>query len=122
MLLCLEGGDESRLIVEELQRLGASVEHTRSAEATRARLDAIDAADPLLDAILVDMEMADLGAHSALRELRARGFAGSLIGLTPSAVREVRAHCIAAGCSDVTTRPVDCTDLVTRIAWHLERK
>jgi signal transduction histidine kinase/CheY-like chemotaxis protein len=61
--------------------------------------------------ILMDWQMPELDGLSATHMLREAGYRGVIAALTASAMTEDRARCIAAGCDDFITKPIDEQDL-----------
>ena len=74
------------------------------------------------DVILMDVQMPRLDGLSAAAELRAadlRTAAGApapIVALTAHTMTGERERCLAAGCSDYLTKPVDPADLLARVA------
>lgn len=72
------------------------------------------------DVILLDMEMPELDGHAAATLLRMQGFAGPVVALTANDDAAERARCLASGCSDYMSKPVDRDVLVAAVRRHLE--
>ena len=91
-----------KLIKLNLERLGAAVE---LAENGLAGVEQAIAAP--FDLILMDMQMPVMDGQTAVRKLRAAQYRGPIVALTAHALDEEREKCLAAGCCDFLTKPID---------------
>ena len=125
VLLAEDGPDNQRLISFVLRKAGAIV--TVADNGLEAKTQALEASEPF-DVILMDMQMPIMDGYEATRQLRAAGYTRPIIALTAHAMEGDRAKCLAAGCTDYTTKPIErqgLLELVARYAsagweWMLE--
>ncbi len=102
-----------------LERCGAEVV---VAEDGRQAVDAVRTAaqegEPF-DVLLLDMQMPVMNGLEAVRELRSAGFSLPIIALTADAMKGERQKCLAAGCNDYLTKPIDATLMTETVVKYL---
>jgi signal transduction histidine kinase len=101
-----------KLLAAILRRAGAAVE---LAEHGRVGLELALAAERRgepFDLVLMDMQMPVMDGYEATRALRAAGFTRPIVALTAHAMSTDRALCLAAGCSDYATKPIQRAQLL----------
>jgi CheY-like chemotaxis protein len=116
ILLAEDGRDNQMLVSAILRKAGASCEIVGDG---RAAVDAALAAERVgrpFDAVLMDMQMPVLDGVAATRELRAAGFTRPILALTANAMESDRQRCIAAGCDDFASKPIDRARLLATLA------
>ena len=104
-----------RLIEAMLTRAGARVAH---AENGKLAIDSVRAAaeSPVpFDVVLMDMQMPVLDGYAAARQLRQEGCTIPILAITANAMNGDREKCLAAGCDDYISKPLDYAELVVRI-------
>ena len=103
-----------------LRRCGATVEMACDGkEGSELALKEHAAGNPY-DLILMDMQMPVMDGYDATGHLRKQGYVGPIVALTAHAMGDDRDKCIAAGCDDYATKPIDklrllniCRDQIT---------
>ncbi len=107
VLLVEDGADNQRLIRLLLAKLGLEIEICENGQQGVERALAAREAGHPFSLILMDMQMPIMDGYTATRILRRRGYTGSIVALTAHAMHAERGRCLAAGCDDFATKPVD---------------
>jgi PAS domain S-box-containing protein len=119
ILLAEDGPDNQRLISHHLRKAGAEVVIAENgAVALQHMLAGIDDGAPF-DLLVTDMQMPEMDGYTLARTLRARGVRTPIVALTAHAMAEDRAKCLAAGCDDYASKPIDRTALLATCAHWL---
>ena len=108
-----------KLVRRFLEKAGARVELADDGrEAMEKIREASAAGGQPFDVILMDMQMPEVDGYTATRELRAEGYGGPIVALTAHAMASDKARCLAAGCTDFLSKPIDRQALIERVADH----
>jgi CheY-like chemotaxis protein len=106
------------LITLILRKAGLQVEiagNGRTAyEKAMARLDAGE--------LLMDMQMPEMDGHEATELLRRDGYDGPILAVTAHAMAGERERCLASGCDDYLTKPIDRNSFLETVSRMLEDK
>jgi signal transduction histidine kinase/ActR/RegA family two-component response regulator len=114
ILMAEDGPDMQRLLSFVLSRSGAEVTVVSNGVAA---LEAT--ANGKFGVILLDMQMPEMDGYTAAREIRRRGIQTPIIAVTAHAMTGDRERCLAAGCTDYMTKPVDADELLRRVEHYL---
>lgn len=112
-LLYVEDNEMNRdMLTRRLQRRGYEVLSAADGEQGLARARA-----ELPDLVLMDMSLPVLDGWEATRQLKAAPETAHIpiIGLTAHAMATDRDRCLAAGCDDYDTKPIDLQRLLEKI-------
>jgi CheY-like chemotaxis protein len=114
VLLAEDTPDTRRLVELLLRRAGAEV-----AVASTGHEVLELAAKSDFHVILMDMQMPQVDGYTAATELRRRGIKTPVVAVTAHAMAGDRERCLAAGCTDYLTKPIDGGELLRRVASYL---
>jgi signal transduction histidine kinase/CheY-like chemotaxis protein/HPt (histidine-containing phosphotransfer) domain-containing protein len=118
VLLAEDGIHNQRVIRYFLEAAGLTVTIAENGRiACEAALMAKAAGTPF-DLILMDMQMPELDGYSAAELLREKGYSGPIIAVTAHAMVGDREKCLAAGCNEHLTKPVDRNLLLAEVGKH----
>jgi CheY-like chemotaxis protein len=115
ILVAEDGRDNQRLIKLILRNAGAEVDMVENGLLAVETLRA----DPDYDLVVMDMAMPEMDGYEATRLLRAEGFQLPIVALTAHALTGEREKCIASGCDDYTTKPIDKAALIETLHQNL---
>jgi signal transduction histidine kinase/HPt (histidine-containing phosphotransfer) domain-containing protein len=121
VLLAEDGADNQVLVSTILRRAGADVAIVdNGVRAVEAALAALAEGHPF-GLILMDMQMPELDGYGATATLRGRGYHGPIVALTAHAMSWDRDRCIAAGCTDYLTKPIQRALLLSTVSHYLDQ-
>ncbi|MEO0474542.1 MAG: response regulator [Planctomycetota bacterium] len=120
ILIVEDGKDNQRLFQHYVTKAGASTELANNGqEGYDAALAALKAGASF-DIVLMDMQMPVLDGYHAATYLREAGYDLPILALTAHASADDRAKCLAAGCTDYLSKPVDRQHLLRTIVSLLD--
>jgi signal transduction histidine kinase/CheY-like chemotaxis protein len=135
VLLAEDGPDNQRLLAFLIRRAGARVSiaadglaavklaTSRPMVVHRDGAVSREASDDRgsIDLVLMDMQMPGIDGFEAARRLRQMGFDRPILALTAHAMPGIREECLAVGCDDFLSKPIDAHQLLETIAAWLGR-
>ncbi|MBI3203533.1 MAG: response regulator [Myxococcales bacterium] len=119
VLLAEDGHDNQILLSTHLRRAGAEVAIAGNGrEAVEQALAGLAEGRPF-SVILMDMQMPELDGYGATAKLRSKGYSGWIVALTAHAMATDRERCLAAGCDDYLTKPINRDLLLSTVHRYL---
>ena len=121
ILVAEDGPDNQRLFSYFLTKAGAEVEMVANGRLACERLVSDSPGEPV-DLVLMDMQMPEMDGYEATRHLRRNRIAVPIIAVTAHAMEGDRERCLAAGCDDYLTKPVNRAEFIKACAaWAKKR-
>jgi two-component system sensor histidine kinase/response regulator len=121
ILLAEDGLDNQRLISTILKKAGAEVTVVDNGQAAQQTALEAEAAGSPFDVVLMDMQMPIMDGYAATTSLRTHGYTRPIIALTAHAMSGDREKCLAAGCTDYATKPINRRQFLIQIAALAKR-
>jgi PAS domain S-box-containing protein len=117
-VLVVEDNPNNQQVAQEL--LTEEGAHVVLAANGQLGLDAVAAADPPFDAVLMDLQMPVMDGYTATAQIRQGLGLRSLpiIAMTANAMASDREACLAAGMNDHVGKPFELSDLVAALLRH----
>jgi CheY-like chemotaxis protein len=121
VLLAEDGVDNRALISLFLRRAGLVVEFACDGQTAVEMVLAADLAGQPFDLIVMDMQMPLMTGYEATAALRRDGFDRPILALTAQAMAGDREKCLAAGCNEYLSKPIDRERLVLLVGGLLQK-
>ncbi|MCL4125836.1 UNVERIFIED_CONTAM: hypothetical protein GTU68_060231 [Idotea baltica] len=120
-ILVVDDRREVRFIAQHLlEDAGAIVITAEDGEQCIEAVCEADEKDEEIDLIVMDMQMPVLDGYGATRKLREMDYKNPIIALTAHAMEGDREKCLAAGCTDYVTKPLEKATFLNVIGGFLE--
>ncbi len=103
-----------------LTRAGARVDEAEDGQAAIQKVELRISQGSSYDLVLLDMQMPKLDGYAAAKALRRLGFAGPIIALTADAMQGDMTRCLAAGCNDYLSKPIDKQVMLEKVKRYLD--
>src|SRR5262249_6905702 len=97
--------------VHLLERWGLEVEVAENGLVALERIEKCAERGEPIELVLMDMQMPQMDGYQATRQLRAKGQRTPVVAVTAHAMEGAREACLAAGCDDFLTKPIDRAQL-----------
>lgn len=121
VLLAEDSVDNQRLIAFHVRKAGAEVVIAQDGQVAIDLINEAAGQARGFDLVLMDMEMPVLDGYSASRRLRDQRCGIPIVALTAHAESEARSKCLAAGCDDFASKPIDRVAMLTTCAAWMGR-
>lgn len=118
VLLAEDGIDNQRLISHLLRKAGAEVTIVADGREAVAALEEVQPTDRAFNIVLMDMQMPVMDGYAATRKLRELGYRIPIVAVTAHAMQGDCERCLAAGCDDYLTKPIDRIVLINKLAEY----
>ena len=119
VLVAEDGADNRRLLVHLLERWGLDVEVAENGIQALEQVEKCAERGEPIELVLMDMQMPGMDGYEATRRLRAEARRIPIVAVTAHAMDGAREACLAAGCDEFLTKPVDRAQLHAVIASFL---
>jgi|GEM_PF-1295607 len=116
VLLAEDGADNRRLILRILNKFGLHVDFVENGQEAISVLTKQNT----YDLVLMDMQMPIVDGYRATKTLRELGITIPIVALTAHAMGGAREECLAAGCDEYTTKPIERDELYSVLVRMLE--
>ncbi len=122
-ILVVDDRREIRFIAQHfIEDAGGTVLTGEHGQEAIDRIAEAEAAGTPFDVLVIDMQMPLMDGYEAARRLRKMNFDKPIIALTAHAMEGDRETCLAAGCSDYISKPLDGPKFVELLSQYLREK
>jgi CheY-like chemotaxis protein len=121
ILLVEDGPDNQRLISILLRQAGAEVVLAENGQMALDLVHAAECETNPFDLILMDMQMPVMDGSTATQTLRSEGVVTPIVALTAHAMEGDREKCLAMGCDDYLSKPVNRAGLIAVATKYIEK-
>jgi signal transduction histidine kinase/ActR/RegA family two-component response regulator len=122
ILLAEDGPDNQALISSVLRRAGLEVDLANDGQIACEKALAARDAGAEFDLIVMDMQMPLMTGYEATAALRREGVRIPILALTAQAMTGDRDKCLAAGCDEYLSKPIDRARLLELVREMLEKR
>jgi len=122
ILLAEDNHANQKLISLRLSQAGADVVTAGNGKEALDRTNEAALEGRPFDAVIMDMQMPVLDGYEAVRQLRGRGFTEPILAVTAFAMSEDRDECIALGCDDFISKPIEWDRFMAKLTRLLKAK
>lgn len=98
---------------------GATVDEAEDGELAIAAVTESMQSEHPFDIIILDMQMPKLDGYATAAQLRRLGYAAPIIALTADAMQGDMTRCIASGCNNYLSKPIDKAALLSMVENYL---
>ncbi len=112
VLVAEDGADNQALISLVLRRAGLELELAADGQSAYESVVAAEERGEPFDLVVMDMQMPLMTGYEATAALRRDGFDLPILALTAQAMAGDREKCLAAGCNEYLSKPIDRERLV----------
>ena len=120
ILLVEDGPDNQRLLSIILKKHKAKVDIAENGLIAIEKVEQSLKENHSYDVILMDMQMPIMDGYDATAKLRSKGCQIPIIALTAHAMTGQREKCLALGCNEFATKPIQRDKLLNTIARSIQ--
>jgi len=122
VLLAEDVAVNRRLIATLLRRTGIAVVEAENGRVAMERALAADTDGKPFDIVFMDMQMPEMDGYEATERLRRAGYRHAIVALTSHSMTGERQRCLAIGCDEYMTKPVDRRVLLQMLGRFLAHR